>query len=88
MKTTLTISAAALLLAFNVTGIAHAKLPTPELTTEQKAKAEEAKAKAADAAKHGAEQLGKAQDRSVDNYRKGKGKAVASAAAPAAPPKK
>ncbi|HEY9446532.1 MAG TPA: hypothetical protein VIQ62_05625 [Burkholderiales bacterium] len=85
MKTAYTMSAIALLLAFNLPGVGHAKLPVSELTPEQKAKVEEAKVKAADAAKHQAELLGKAQDRVADNYRKSKGKAVASATAPAAP---
>lgn len=60
---------------------AQAKIPAPPATPEQQAKAEEAKAKAADAAKKEAERLGKAQDRAADNYKKGKGKAIASSAA-------
>ena len=74
---------AALCLAFLT--VAHAKLPAP--TPEQQAKAAEAKAKADEADKKEAELLGKAQDRAAENYRKGKGKTVASAAA-AAPKKK
>lgn len=66
---------------------AHAKIPAPAATPEQAAKADEAKAKAAEAAKKESEQLGKAQDRATDNYKKGKGKAVATAA-PGAPAKK
>lgn len=58
---------------------AQAKLPAPQPTPELQAKAEEAKIKAAEAAKKEGEQLGKAQDRAADNYRKGKGRMVASA---------
>lgn len=57
---------------------AHAKLPAPG--PEQEAKAAEAKAKAAEAAKKEADLLGRAQDRAADNYRKGKGKAMAAGA--------
>ena len=76
------------------TGAVHAKLPTPQLTDEQKAKADEAKAKAADAAKKDGELLLKSQDRVADRYikeQKAKGVvvkptpiAVAAAPAPAA----
>ena len=52
-------------------GTVWAKLPP--LSDEAKAKAAEAKAKADDAAKKDAEQLGKAQDRAAANYRKNKG---------------
>jgi len=52
-------------------GTVWAKLPPP--SDEAKAKAAEAKAKADDAAKKDAEQLGKAQDKSAANYRKNKG---------------
>jgi hypothetical protein len=79
------------------TGIAVAKLPAPQLTDEQKAKAEETKAKAAEAAKKDAEALGKSQDRIADRYikaQKAKGVTVkptpiavaAAAPAPAAKP--
>lgn len=51
-------------------GMASAKLPAP--TGEQKARAAQAKAKAADAAKRQAEFLGKSQDRAVENYKRGK----------------
>jgi hypothetical protein len=61
-----------------VMGVAQAKLPAP--SEDQKAKAEEAKAKAAATTKLEGEQLGKAQDRAVDYYRKEKGKAAAPAA--------
>ena len=73
------------------TGAVYAKLPAPQLTDEQKAKAEEAKAKAADAAKKDSEQLAKSQDRVAESYikaQKVKGITVTPtpiAAAPAAP---
>jgi hypothetical protein len=77
------------------TGVVYAKLPAPQLTDEQKAKAEEAKAKAAETAKKEGEQLTKAQDRVADYYikaQKAKGVTVKPtpiaappAAAPAAP---
>ena len=57
-------------------GIANAKIPAPVMDDAAKAKAEEAKVKAADAAKKEAEQLAKAQDRVVDRYKKGQGKAA------------
>jgi hypothetical protein len=74
------------------TGVVHAKLPAPQLTDEQKVKADEAKAKAAETAKKDSELLGKSQDRVADRYikeQKGKGVVVkptpiAVAAAPAA----
>jgi hypothetical protein len=47
-------------------GAAWAKLPPP--TEEQKARAEEAKVKAADAAKKDAESLSRAQDRVAQRY--------------------
>ena len=60
-------------------GTVWAKLPPP--SDEAKAKAAEAKAKADDAAKKDAEQLGKSQDKAAANYRKNKGiKAPASMA--------
>ena len=62
---------------------AQARIPAPPATAEQAAKAEEAKTKAAEAARKDSEELGKAQDRAADNYKKGKGKTVASAAASA-----
>ena len=52
-------------------GTVWAKLPP--LSDEAKAKAAEAKAKADDAAKKDAEQLGKSQDKAAANYRKNKG---------------
>ena len=85
---------AALCLA--TTGAVYAKLPAPQLTDEQKAKAEETKAKAADAAKKEGEMLAKSQDHVADRYikaQKAKGITVkptpiAAAPAPAAPAKK
>jgi hypothetical protein len=82
------------------TGAVYAKLPAPQLTDEQKAKAEETKAKAAEAAKKDAEALTKSQDRVAERYikeQKAKGvtvkptpivAAAPAAAAPAAPAKK
>jgi hypothetical protein len=72
------------------TGAVFAKLPSPPLTDEQKAKAEETKAKAGEAAKMEAEQLAKAMDRVADGYikaQKAKGVTVKPTpiAAPAAP---
>ena len=78
------------------TGAVYAKLPTPQLTDEQKAKAEETKAKATEAAKIEGELLAKSQDRVADHYikaQKAKGVtvkpspiAVAAAPAPALAP--
>jgi hypothetical protein len=75
-------------------GAVYAKLPVPQLTDEQKAKADEAKDKATEAAKKDGELLGKSQDRVADRYikeQKAKGVvvkptpiAVAAAPAPAA----
>ena len=60
-------------------GTVWAKLPPP--SDDAKAKAAEAKAKADDAAKKDAVQLGKSQDKAAANYRKNKGiKAPASMA--------
>ena len=50
------------------TGAVCAKLPAPQLTDEQKAKAEETKAKAGETAKKDAEALGKTQDRIAERY--------------------
>lgn len=66
---------------FAIAFTAQAKIQAPSSTPEQQAKAAEAKAKADEAAKKAADDLAKAQDRAADNYRKGKGKAVATAAA-------
>ena len=59
-------------------GNTWAKLPAAPMNDEQKAKAEETKAKAAAAAKKGAEDLAKAQDRAVANYNRNHGKAAKS----------
>ncbi len=56
------------LLCAATTGAVYAKLPAPQLTDEQKAKAEESKAKAAEAAKKDNELLAKSQDRVADRY--------------------
>ena len=73
----------ALLVAGSV-GLAYGKLPAP--TEDQKAKAAEAKEKAAMAAKKAGEALAKAQDRAVENYKKGKGAGMV--ATQTAPPAK
>lgn len=67
--------AAALALALGA-GIANAKIPAPVMDDAAKAKAEETKAKAADAAKQDAELLAKAQDRVAERYKKAQGKPV------------
>ncbi len=77
-------------------GAVFAKLPAPQMTEEQKAKADDAKAKAAEAAKKEGELLAKSQDRVADRYikaQKAKGITVkptpiVAAAAPAAAPAK
>ena len=71
-----------------VAGTAWAKLPVPPVTDEQKAKAEETKMKAAEAAKKDSELLAKYQDKAADNYKKGQGKAKGGAAAASPKPKK
>ena len=83
------IAAGALALALSA-GLAEAKIPVPPMDDAAKAKAEEAKVKAADAAKLEAEQLAKAQDRVVERYKKGQGKGgmAAPAAKGAMPAKK
>ena len=55
-------------------GLAQAKIPVAPMDDAAKAKAEEAKAKKAAAAKHNAEMLAKAQDHAVENYKKGQAK--------------
>ena len=68
------------LLVAGVVGMSYAKLPP--LSDEAKAKAVEAKAKAAEVAKVESEQLAKSQDRVADRYKKEKGiKTVAAAPA-------
>lgn len=72
-----------------VTTIAIAKLPVPVLTDEQKAKAAEAKEKAADAAKKEAADLSRYQDKSAERYfrdMKAAGKTVPPATWVAPPP--
>ncbi len=58
------------LMACNAAGIAEAKLPPP--SDAQKAMAAAAKAKAPEKAKKQAAALSKAQDRAVENYKRGK----------------
>jgi hypothetical protein len=87
MKIGRLLAAGALAFALSA-GLAQAKIPVPPMDDAAKAKAEEAKAKAADAAKTEAEQLAKAQDRVVERYNKGQGKAAPAKAAPAKPAKK
>ena len=81
-------------------GLAQAKIPAPPMDDAARAKAEEAKVKAADAAKKEAELLTKSQDRVAARYikeQKAKGvtvkptpiaAAAPAAAKPAAPAKK
>lgn len=82
MKTGKLLVAGALAFALSA-GLAVAKIPVPPMDDAAKAKAEETKAKAADAAKKDAELLAKSQDRVVERYKKGQGKA-ATKPAPAA----
>lgn len=63
------------LLVCGAVGVASAKLPPPP--PMEPAKAEEAKKKAADTAKKTADDLAKAQDRAVANYKKHKGTTAA-----------
>ncbi len=62
------------LLVCGAIGVASAKLPPPVVDP---AKAEEAKKKAAETAKKTADDLAKAQDRAVANYKKHKGATAA-----------
>lgn len=55
-------------------GLAQAKIPVAPMDEAAKAKAEEKKAKDAEAAKAASEQLAKAQDRVAERYKKGQGK--------------
>jgi len=73
-----------ILLVCCAAGAAYAKLPPPPPVDP--VKAEEAKNKAAEAAKQEAEELAKAQDRVAERYKKEKGNAAAPA--PAAVPAK
>ncbi len=83
---------AAGMLAFALsTGLAQAKIPVAPMDDAAKAKAEDAKAKAAAAAKQDAEDLAKAQDRVVAYYKKTHGmagKPAVNGAKPAAKTKK
>jgi hypothetical protein len=72
MKTGELFVAGALVFALSA-GMAQARIPVAPMDDVAKAKAEEKKAKDADAAKKAGEQLAKAQDRAVENYKKGKG---------------
>jgi hypothetical protein len=88
MKTGKLLAAAALAFALSA-GLAQAKIPVAPMDDAAKAKAEETKAKAADAAKKDAEQLATAQDRVAERYKKGQAKGgkaapVAKSAKPAA----
>lgn len=65
------------------TGAAWAKLPTPQLTDEQKAAAEVAKARTAHAGKVAAFQNCKAMDRAADNFFKNHPQAAKPSNAPA-----
>lgn len=67
------------LLVCGAVGMASAKLPAPPPVDP--VKAEEAKKKAAETAKKDADDLGKAQDRAVNNYKKQKGGAKAATTA-------
>lgn len=82
MKNGKLLAVAALAFALSA-GLAHAKIPVAPMDDAAKAKAEETKAKAADAAKKEGELLAKAQDRVVEYYKKGQAKP-----APAKPVKK
>lgn len=66
------------LLFGGIVGLASAKLPAPPPADPAKAAA--AKAKAAEGAKNAAAALAKAQDRAVENYKKGKGMMAATEA--------
>lgn len=70
-------------LALAAATVAHAKLPTPTLTDEQKAAAEVAKAKAAHQAKVEAYQTCKAAERAAANFFKNRPDAPRPANAPA-----
>jgi hypothetical protein len=89
MKTGKLLAAGALAFALSA-GLAHAKIPAPPMDDAAKAKAEETKAKAADAAKKEGELLAKSQDRVADRYKKGQAKSgkPAPAAKGAKPAKK
>jgi hypothetical protein len=74
---------AAGMLAFALSaGLAQAKIPVAPMDDAAKAKAEEAKTKAADAAKKDTELLAKSQDRVADRYKKGQAKSKVATAKP------
>ncbi|MFZ5556945.1 MAG: hypothetical protein ACOZDY_09545 [Pseudomonadota bacterium] len=69
-------------LALGSAGAAFAKLPAPPPPTEeQKAAAAAKKAKDEEAKKKAAEAMNRAQERAVENYKRGKGMAAAPAEA-------
>ena len=74
MKTANQIVAGTLVLALGA-GLAQAKIPVAPMDDAAKAKAEDKKAKDAEAAKKAGEQLAKAQDRVVERYKRSQGKA-------------
>ena len=80
MKTGKLIVAGALALALSA-GLAQAKIPVAPMDDAAKAKAEEKKAKDAEAAKKAGEQLAKAQDRVAERYKKAHGKSATAKAA-------
>ena len=80
MKTGKLLAAGALAFVLSA-ALAHAKIPVPPMDDAAKAKAEETKAKAAEAAKKDAELLAKAQDQVAERYKKGQGKVAEPAAA-------
>ncbi|HSA88495.1 MAG TPA: hypothetical protein VLF42_01195 [Burkholderiales bacterium] len=73
-------------LAAGVIAASHAKLPAPPAKSDAEKKADADKATAAKA--RDAENLGKAQDRVVVNYKKNKGISMAPEKAPSKPAKK
>jgi hypothetical protein len=83
MKASLRVSVVLGLLAALGTGIAHAKLPAPNLTDEQKAAAEVAKAKAAHQSKVDAYLTCKAAEKAAAHYFKNHPQAAKPANAPA-----
>lgn len=80
MKVGELLAAGALALALSA-GLAEAKIPVPPMDEASKAKAEEAKTKAADATNKEAELLATSQDRVVEHYKKGQGKEAKTAPA-------
>ena len=84
MKRILLVLAAGL--AAGVIAASHAKLPAAPAKSEEQKKSEADKAAAAKT--KDAEDLGKAQDRAVANYKKNKGISMAPSKTPTAPAKK